>query len=70
MKQAFLSISFFLFLSYSSFAQHSIQAMVFDGKNDLPIELGAVRILHSPDSAFVQGRETDLKGNFIINRLN
>lgn len=69
MKHSFLFLSLFLLLTLSSFAQRSIQAMVFDGKNDLPIEMGAVRILRSPDSTFVQGRETDLKGNFIINKV-
>ncbi len=69
MKQFFLFISLFLIISTSSFAQHSIQAMVFDSKNDLPIEMGAVRILHYPDSTFVQGCPTDLKGNFMINKV-
>ncbi|MDP4241038.1 MAG: outer membrane beta-barrel protein [Bacteroidota bacterium] len=68
MKQILL-VPVFLFISLSSFAQHSIQAMVFDGKNDLPIEMGAVRILHYPDSTFVQGTQTDLKGNFIIKKV-
>ena len=69
MKQFVLVVSLFLFISLSTFGQHSIQAMVFDGKNDLPIEMGAVRVLHSPDSTFVQGGLTDLKGSFIINKV-
>jgi hypothetical protein len=69
MKQSLLLVSLFLFTSLSTFAQHSIQAMVFDSKNDLPIEMGAVRILHYPDSAFVQGVETNSKGYFIINKV-
>jgi hypothetical protein len=69
MKQIFIFVSLFLFLSLPSFAQHSIRAMVFDGKNELPIELGAVRLLHSPDSAYVQGCQTDLNGNFKISKV-
>jgi len=69
MKHFILFIPIFLLLSLSAFAQKSIQAMVFDGKNDLPIEMGAVRLLHSPDSAFVQGVQTDLKGGFMINKV-
>jgi hypothetical protein len=69
MKHFLLFISLFLFLSLSTFAQKSIQAMVFDGKNDLPIEMGAVRLLHFPDSAFIQGVQTDLKGGFMINKV-
>ena len=70
MKHFFLFISLFVCFSISSFAQRSIQAMVFDGKNDLPIEMGSVRLLHSPDSVFVQGVSTDLKGNFMITKVN
>ena len=69
MKHFLLFIPLFLLLSLSAFAQKSIQAMVFDGKNDLPIEMGAVRLLHFPDSSFVQGVQTDLKGGFMINKV-
>jgi len=69
MKHFFLFISLFLFVSLSSFAQHSIQAMVFDGKNDLPIEMGSVKLLHATDSAFIQGCTTDLKGNFRLSKV-
>ena len=69
MKHFFLFISIFLFVSLSSFAQHSIQAMVFDAKNDLPIEMGSVKLLHAPDSAFIQGCTTDLKGSFKLNKV-
>jgi len=69
MKKIILFVSFFLIISISSFAQHSIQAMVFDAKKDIPIEMGAIRLLHAPDSTFVQGVETNLKGYFIINKV-
>ena len=69
MKQFFLFIFLFLFISLSAFSQHSIQAMVFDSKNDLPIEMGSVRILQNPDSAFVQGIQTDLRGGFMISKV-
>ena len=69
MKHFFLTTLLFLFVSLSSFAQHSIQAMVFDGKNDLPIELGSVRLLRAADSTFVQGCLTDLKGNFSLTKV-
>jgi len=69
MKHFLLFIPLFLLISLSTFAQHSIQAMVFDGKNDLPIEMGTVRLLHFPDSAFIQGVQTDLKGEFMINKV-
>ena len=63
-------ILFFLFVfSISTMAQKSIQTMVFDAKNGLPIELGAVRLLRATDSAFVQGSQTDLKGNLLLNKV-
>ena len=69
MKQFFLFISIFLAVSLSSSAQRSIQAKVFDGKNSLPIEMGSVKLLHLPDSAFVQGCLTDLGGNFMLSKV-
>ena len=69
MKKILLFSSLLFIFSISSSAQRSIQAMVFDGKNDLPIELGAVRILHYPDSTFVQGAQTDLNGSFRLNKV-
>jgi len=69
MKYFFLSLTTFLLLSSISSAQRSIQAMVFDGKNGLPIELGNVRLLRATDSTFVQGCQTDLKGNFMLSKV-
>ena len=69
MKQLVLFLYLILFISLSSFAQHSIQAMVFDGKNDLPIEMGAVKLLHASDSTFVQGCLTDIRGNFMLSKV-
>ncbi|MEI8272739.1 MAG: TonB-dependent receptor [Paludibacter sp.] len=68
MKKLVLS-SLLLLLSLSIFSQRSIQSMVFDSKNGLPIELGAVRLLRSADSSMVQGCQTDLKGNFLISKV-
>lgn len=69
MRQILLIATILVFSSLSAIAQHSIQAMVFDGKNGLPIEMGSVRLLHIPDSVFVQGTQTDEKGNFILNKV-
>jgi hypothetical protein len=69
MKKILVISSLLLIFTSSSFAQHSIQAMVFDGKNGLPIEMGAVRLLRSSDSTFIQGCQTDLKGNFMLNKI-
>ena len=69
MKQFFLFISLFVCFSISSYAQRSIQAMVFDGKNSLPIEMGSVRLLKASDSTFIQGGLTDLRGNFMLSKV-
>ncbi|MDD4970236.1 MAG: TonB-dependent receptor [Paludibacter sp.] len=69
MKQFFLFLSLFTVISLSTFSQRSIQAMVFDGKNGLPIEMGSVKLLQVKDSAFVQGCLTDLRGNFMMNKV-
>jgi len=63
------SIFTFFCLSISISAQHSIQSMVFDGKNGLPIEMGAIRLLRTSDSVFIQGCQTDMKGNFILTKV-
>lgn len=69
MKQFLLIITTILFTCLSAFAERSIQAMVFDGKNGLPIEMGMVRLLHLPDSTLVQGTQTDFKGNFMLSKV-
>ncbi len=51
------------------FAQHSIQSTVFDSKNGLPIEIGNVRLLRTTDSTFVIGGQTDVRGNFQLNKV-
>lgn len=70
MKQVILIFLVVFSISFSGYSQRSIQAMVFDGKNGLPIELGAVRILHIPDSVYVQGSQTDFKGSFMLSKIN
>lgn len=70
MKQFSLSIVFFLLLSFSTFAQHSIQSTVFDSKNGLPIEMATIRLLKSTDSTLVQGCQADLQGSFIFKKVN
>ena len=62
-------ISLLFLATATGFAQHSIQAMVFDAKNGLPIELGAVRLLRAADSTMVSGTQTDVKGNFILSKV-
>jgi hypothetical protein len=69
MRQILLIATIIVFSSMSVIAQHSIQSMVFDGKNGLPIEMGSVRLLHLPDSVYVQGTQTDEKGNFMLNKV-
>ena len=69
MRQILLIATIVVFSSMSAIAQHSIQSMVFDGKNGLPIEMGSVRLLHLPDSVYVQGTQTDEKGNFMLNKV-
>ena len=70
MKQFSLSIAFFLLMSLSSLAQHSIQSSVFDSKNGLPIEMATVRLLKSTDSTLVQGCQADLQGRFALKKVS
>lgn len=58
-----------LTVSFTSFAQHSIQSTVFDSKNGLPLELVNVRLLRTSDSTFVQGCQTDQKGDFELTKI-
>lgn len=69
MKHFFLSISLFIFLNLSTYAQRSIQSTVFDSKNGQPIEMGNVRLLRITDSTLVQGCQTDIQGNFKLNKI-
>ena len=69
MKQLSLSIAFFLLISLSTFAQHSIQSNVFDSKNGQPIEMATIRLLNPSDSALVQGCRADINGNFILTKI-
>jgi len=69
MKKIILFVSLITVFSLSTFAQHSIQTMVFDSKNGLPIEMGAVKLLHLPDSTFIQGCLTDSKGGFMLSKV-
>jgi len=69
MKKILLLVSLLFILFITASAQRSIQSVVFDAKNGLPIEMGAVRLLHLPDSALVQGAQTDLRGNFVLSKV-
>ncbi|HLP04475.1 MAG TPA: outer membrane beta-barrel protein [Paludibacter sp.] len=61
---------FFIFLfSLSLSAQHSIQSLVVDSKNGLPVELGTIRLLRASDSTLVAGCRTDTKGSFILPKV-
>ncbi|MFA5044816.1 MAG: outer membrane beta-barrel protein [Paludibacter sp.] len=64
-----LLFSLFLSLSIVTFAQRSVQSTVYDSKNGLPIEMANVRLLHSPDSTFVTGCQTDSKGDFMMSKI-
>ncbi|MEI8085915.1 MAG: TonB-dependent receptor, partial [Paludibacter sp.] len=70
MKQFSLSIAFSLLISFSTFAQHSIQSNVFDSKNGQPIEMATIRLLNPADSSLVQGCRADINGNFVLNKIN
>lgn len=65
----YLVLNFLLFLNFYAFAQHSIQSIVFDSKNSLPIEMATVRLLRVTDSTMVQGCQTDVKGSFILSKI-
>ena len=67
-KLLLISIAIFS-CSLLGFAQRSIQSTVFDAKNGLPLEMGAVKLLHLPDSAMVQGALTDSKGSFMLSKV-
>jgi len=69
MKHFCVFLSFFFFLSYTAFAQQSVQSKVFDSKNGLPIEMGSVRLVSPTDSTLVQGCRTDLQGYFMLNKV-
>ena len=62
--------SFVILFSCSLFAQHSLQSTIFDSKNGLPLEMATVRLLRSSDSSFVHGCQSDLKGGFMIPKIN
>jgi len=69
MKKLFIFLSAFFLLSLSTTAQKSIQSMVFDSKNGLPLELCAVKLLQLPDSALVQGAQTNSSGSFMLTKV-
>jgi hypothetical protein len=69
MKQ-FCLLAFLLILTgFSAIAQHSIQSMVFDSKNSLPLELATVRLLNATDSTLIQGGRTDSNGSFTFSKV-
>lgn len=57
-----------LFITLNAFSQ-SVQSTVVDAKNGQVIEMATVRLLKKADSTFVQGVQTDMKGNFNIPRI-
>ncbi len=67
MKSAIFTTLLLLF-SIVTFSQ-SVQSTVVDGKNGQVIEMATVRLLKKADSTFVQGVQTDMKGNFNIPRV-
>ena len=69
MKNSKIILYIFLFISQFIFSQHNIQAVVFDSKNGLAIELGAVRLFKNSDSTLVQSCQTDLNGSFLLSKV-
>ncbi|MFT3751392.1 MAG: TonB-dependent receptor [Paludibacter sp.] len=69
MKQLFIVISIFFLTSLTATAQHSIQSMVFDGKNGLALEMATVRLLNPTDSSLVSGGKTNSNGSFTLSKL-
>jgi len=58
-----------LFFSLNLKAQHIIQSTVYDSKNNQALEMVTVRLLHSSDSSFVQGVQTNSKGDFMLTKV-
>ena len=69
MKKLLLIIIVIVSTNLLGFSQHSIQSMVFDSKNALPLELCAVRLLQLPDSTLVQGTQTNGNGSFMLSKV-
>ena len=65
----FNSLLFFLLFTTIVQAQHSIQSTVLDSNNNLTIEMATVRLLRANDSSLVQGTQTNVKGDFILNKI-
>jgi hypothetical protein len=63
------SLLFFLLFTTIVQAQHSIQSTVLDSKNNLAIDMATVRLLRANDSSLVQGAQTNIKGDFILNKI-
>ncbi len=56
-------------LSISAFAQRSVQGKVLDKKDDGLVESATIRLLNAKDSSLVQGCFTDVKGEYVLNRV-
>ena len=69
MKQFFLIVSILLITCLTVEAQHSVQSMVFDGKNGLALEMATVRLLNPKDSTMVSGDKTNINGSFILFKI-
>lgn len=59
----------FSIITFTIFAQHSIQSSIFDGKNGLPLEMATIRLLNVKDSSIVKGCQSDSKGSFILEKV-
>ena len=58
-----------ILLSFSTFAQKSIQGKVLDKKDEGAIESATIRLLNARDSSLIQGCFTDSKGEFSLSRV-
>ena len=70
MRKSLYTLLILTFITFQAIAQHSIQSNVYDSKNGLPLEIATVRLLNHPDSSFVQGTVTDVKGGFTLPKVN
>lgn len=66
----FIKLTIVLFVTtFNLTAQHSVQSTVFNAKDNSVIEMANIRLLRGQDSSLVQGAQSDLKGNFMLNRV-
>ena len=68
MKKTVLAL-FVVFFQLIVTAQFSIQSNVLDSKNDMAIEMATIQLFGLPDSAFIQGVQTNARGEFRLTKV-